>query len=107
MALESIHACDCTNGYMYVGEMSIATASGSGHGSREEVALSRYFVIPTKAIVDRTWTKETGEDNKEHHKYVPYTTVAAALYRKLKEQGTLNPKQVKLPKIEANHELDF
>jgi len=24
---------------------------------------------------------------------VPYTSVASALYRKLKEQGTLNPKQ--------------
>jgi hypothetical protein len=108
MALESIHACDCSNGFTYVGEISIAKVSGmAGSAAAEEVAVSNYFVISTKMLVDRTWTKELGEDNKEHLKNVPYSKIAAALYRKLKEQGNLNKKQVKLPNIDANHELDF
>ena len=104
MALESIHACDCCNGYTYVGEISIAKMSGLGAApAHEELAVSNYYVIPTKMIVDRTWTKEPGE---EHHKYVSYGAVASALYHKLKEQGALNRKQVKLPGVTANHELD-
>jgi hypothetical protein len=103
MALESIHACDCANGFTYVGEVSVG---GVGGTTVEEVVVSRYFVIPTKTLVERTWVKETGEDSKEHLKYVPYTAVASSLYRKLREQGTLNPKQVKLPHLNANHELD-
>ena len=103
MSLESVHACDCANGYTYVGEVS---AVNVGAATVEEVVMAKYFVIPTKMLVDRTWIKETGEDHKEHFKYVPYTTVASALYRKLREQGTLNPKQVKLPHVDGNHELD-
>ena len=108
MALESIHACDCSNGFTYVGEISIAKISGvTGGPAHEEVAVSNYFVISTKVLVDRTWTKEVGEDHKEHLKNVPYGKVASVLYSKLKEQGNLNRKQVKLPNIDANHELDF
>ena len=108
MALESIHACDCSNGFTYVGEISIGKVSGLGSAPvKEEVAVSNYYVIATRMLVDRTWTKEVGEDNKEHYKYIPYTKVAAVLYCKVKEQGTLNRKQVKLPNIDANHELDF
>lgn len=108
MALESIHACDCANGFTYVGEISIAKVSGHGGGpAKEEVAVSNYFVISTKVLVDRTWTKEVGADNKEHLKNVPYSKVASALYSKLRDQGNLNKKQVKLPNIDANHELDF
>jgi len=107
MALESIHACDCSNGFTYVGEISIAKISGMGGGpAREEVAVSNYFVIATKTLVDRTWLKELGDDKKEHLRCVPYAKVAGTLYRKLKEQGFLNQKQVKLPHIDANHELD-
>lgn len=108
MALESIHACDCSNGFTYVGEISIAKISGApGSATTEEVAVSNYFVISTKMLVDRTWTKELGEDNKEHLKNVPYSKVAATLYRKMRDQGNLNKKQVRLPNIAANHELDF
>ena len=107
MALESIHACDCSNGFTYVGEISISKVSGVAGASAEEVAVSNYFVISTKMLIDRTWMKELGEDNKEHLKNVPYSKVAGALYRKLREQGNLNKKQVKLPLIAANHELDF
>ena len=104
MALESVHACDCANGFTYVGEVSVG---GAGAGTTEQVVLAKYFVIPTKMLVDRTWIKETGEDNKEHYRYVPFATVAGALYRRLRDQGTLNQKQVKLPHIDANHELDI
>jgi len=108
MALESIHACDCSNGYTYVGAISIEKVSGvGGAAEREELAVSDYYVIPTKMLVDRTWQKEIGEDNKEHYKYVPYSAVAGALYRRLRDQGTLNSKQVKLLNADANHELDF
>ncbi len=108
MALESIHACDCSNGFTYVGEISIGKASGLGGGPvKEDIAVSNYYVIATKMLVDRTWTKEIGDDEKEHFKYVPYTKVASTLYCKVREQGTLNRKQVKLPNIDANHELDF
>jgi hypothetical protein len=108
MALESIHACDCSNGFTYVGEISIVKVSGVGTApAKEEIIVSNYYVISTKMLIDRTWQKEIGEDNKEHLKYVPYAAVAGALYRKLKEQGTLNRKQVKLPNPDANHELDF
>lgn len=108
MSLESIHACDCSNGFTYVGEISIGKVSGLGAAPvKEEIAVSNYYVISTKMLVDRTWTKELGDDEKEHYKYVPYTRVASALYCKLREQGTLNRKQVKLPNIDANHELDF
>ena len=107
MAFESIHAVDCSNGFTYVGEIGVAKVSGVGAAPKEEFAISKYFVISTKTLVDRTWTRETGADNKEHCKYVPYATVAAALYRQLREQGTLNAKQVKLPNVDANHELDF
>ena len=105
MALESIHACDCSNGLTYVGEISIGKVSGLGdRPTHEEIAVSNYYVVPTKMIVDRTWTKETGE---EHHKHVSYGSVASAIYLKLKEEGALNRKQVKLPGVAANHELDF
>ncbi len=108
MALESIHACDCSNGFTYVGEISIGKASGLGGGPiKEEIAVSNYYVISTKMLVDRTWTKEMGDDEKEHFRYVPYTKIASTLYCKVREQGTLNRKQVKLPNIDANHELDF
>jgi hypothetical protein len=107
MALESIHACGCSNGYTYVGAISIEKVSEVGSvAEKEELSLSDYFVIPTKMLVDRTWQREVGEDNKEHYRYVPYANVAAALYRKLKDQGTLNPKQVKVLNAVANHELD-
>lgn len=107
MAMQSIHACDCSNGFTYVGEISIVKASGVSSGpAREEVIVSHYYVISTKMLVDRCWMKELGEDHKEHLKHVPYSTVATALYCRLKEQGNLNPKQVKLPNIDANHELD-
>ena len=70
-----------------LGEISIAKISGIGGGpAKEEVAVSNYFVISTKMLVDRTWTKELGEDNKEHLKNVPYSKVASALYRKMREQ---------------------
>ena len=72
MALESVHACDCANGFTYVGEVSVG---GAGAGTAEHVVLAKYFVIPTKMLVDRTWIKETGEDKKEHYRYVPYATV--------------------------------
>jgi hypothetical protein len=108
MALQSIHACDCSNGLTYVGEISIAKVSGiSGGPAKEDVLLSNYYVIATKMLVDRTWVKEMGEDNKEHLKYVPYSAVTSALYCKLRDNGTLNRKQVKLGEIDANHELDF
>ncbi len=108
MAFQSIHACDCSNGFTYIGEISIAKVSGVGGGAvNEEVAVSNYFVISTKMLVDRTWTKEVGEDHKEHVKIVPYSKVASSLYCKLRDQGSLNQKQVKLPSIDANHELDF
>jgi len=107
MANESIHACDCSNGFTYVGEITIGKASGLGAGPvHEEIAVSRYFVIPTKVLVERTWVKEIGSDNKEHLKYVPYTAVAVALYAKLRDKGTLNRNQVKLPLVAANHELE-
>jgi hypothetical protein len=108
MALESVHACDCANGFTYVGVISVGKVSGVGTApAKEELAVSNYYMISTKMLVDRTWMKEMGEDNKEHYKYVPYTTVASALYCKLRDQGTLNKKQVRLPNIDANHELDF
>ena len=108
MALESIHACDCSNGFTYVGEISIAKATGmSGGPAKEEVLVSKYYVISTKMLVERTWMKELGEDNKEHLKHVPYSTVASTLYCRLRDHGHLNMKQVKLPNIDANHELDF
>jgi hypothetical protein len=108
MSLESVHACDCANGFTYVGVISIAKATGHAGGpAKEEVAVSNYYVISTKVLVDRTWTKEMGEDNKEHFKYVAYAKIASSLYCKLREQGTLNQKMVKLPNIDANHELDF
>ncbi len=108
MALESIHACDCSNGFTYVGEISIQKVSGHGTTpAKEEVAVSNYYVISTKMLVDRTWTKEIDEEHKEHLKYVPFSKVASMLYSKLKDQGVLNRKQVKLPSIDANHELDF
>ena len=53
-----------------------------------------------------SFVSEIDEEHKEHLKYVPYSKVASMLYCKLKEQGTLNLKQVKLPHINANHELD-
>ncbi len=108
MSLDSVHACDCANGFTYVGVISIGKVSGhAGAPSKEEISLSNYFVITTKMLVDRTWVKETGEDGKEHYKYVPYSAIAGALYSKLREHGTLNKKMVKLPSIDANHELDF
>ena len=108
MALQSIHACDCSNGFTYVGEITIAKVSGVGSGpGHEEVAVSNYYVIATKMLVDRTWIREMGPDNKEHLKNVPYSQVASALYCKLRDQGHLNRKQVRLPLIAANHELDF
>lgn len=108
MALQSIHACDCSNGFTYVGEITIAKISGTAGGPvQEEVAVSNYFVIPTKMLVDRTWIREMGPDNKEHLKNVPYSRVASTLYCKLRDQGNLNKKQVRLPHIAANHELDF
>ena len=107
MAFESIHACDCSNGFTYVGEVSISKVSGGASREKEEIAMSNYLVISTKMLVDRTWAKEMGEDNKEHLKYVPYSAVVTALYCKLREKGTLNQKQVKLPSIDANHELDM
>lgn len=103
MALESVHACDCANGLTYVGEVS---AVNVGAGTVEEVVMSKYYVIATKMLLDRSWNKEVGEDHKEHYRHVSYTTVAINLYRKLREQNTLNPKQVKLPHVDANHELD-
>lgn len=108
MALESVHACDCANGFTYVGVISVGKVSGGVGASHaaEELALANYYVISTKMLIDHTWVKETGEDNKEHLKYVPYTNVASALYCKLRDQGTLNKKQVRLPNIQANHELD-
>jgi hypothetical protein len=107
MALASVHACDCSNGFTYVGEISISKTAGIGGApAKEEPALSNYYVISTKILVDRTWIREMGEDHKEHYRYVPIANVAAALYRKLKEKGTLNPKLVKLPSVDANHELD-
>jgi hypothetical protein len=107
MALASVHACDCSNGFTYVGEISISKTAGvAGAPAKEETALSNYFVISTKLLVDRTWIREMGEDHKEHYRYVPIASVAAALYRKLREKGTLNPKLVKLPNVDANHELD-
>ncbi|MFO7905923.1 MAG: hypothetical protein ACQESR_07270 [Planctomycetota bacterium] len=108
MALQSIHACDCSNGFTYVGEITIAKVSGVGHApAGEEVAVSNYYVISTRMLVDRTWVKEMGPDNREHWKNVPYSKVAGSLYCKLRDQGTLNRKQVRLPNIAANHELDF
>ena len=78
MSLDSIHACDCANGFTYVGVISIGKVSGhAGAPSKEEISLSNYFVITTKMLVDRTWVKETGEDGKEHYKYVPYSAIAA------------------------------
>ena len=63
MALESIHACDCSNGFTYVGEISIQKVSGLGGGStHEEVAVSNYFAIETKTLVDRTWRNCRSED---------------------------------------------
>jgi len=108
MALESVHACDCANGFTYIGVISVGKVSGpvSAAHAAEELALSNYFVIATKALVDHTWTKEMGEDNKEHLKHIPYGTVAGSLYCKMREQGSLNKKQVKIVKLEANHELD-
>jgi hypothetical protein len=107
MAMASIHACDCSNGFTYVGEISISKKTGLGGAPvKEELAVSNYFVISTKMLIDRTWTKETGEDNKEHLKYVPFSTIVSLLYGKLRDQGTLNKKQVKLPNVNANHELD-
>jgi hypothetical protein len=107
MALESVHACDCPNGFTYVGEMTISKVSGGGSApAQEEAALFNYFVIPTKMLVDRTWKMHTGEDNKVHYEYVPYATVASEIYRSLKAHGRLNKKQVKLPHPAANHELD-
>ena len=108
MALESIHACDCSNGFTYVGEISIAKVSGAhGDPGKEEVIVSNYIVISTKMLVDRTWTKVVGDDHKEHLKHVPYSTVVSSLYRHVREHGKLNTKQVRLPMIDANHELDF
>ena len=107
MAFESIHACDCANGFTYVGEVSISKVTGGSGPVNEEIAVSNYFVVSTKMLVDRTWKKEEGEDHKEHFKHVPYGKVASALYVRLRDQGTLNQKQVKLPNIDANHELDF
>lgn len=107
MANESIHACDCSNGFTYVGEITIGKASGLGGATaHEDIAVSHYFVIPTKVLVERTWVKQMGDDNKEHLKYVPYATVAGTLYCKLRDQGTLNRTQVKLPMVDANHELE-
>ena len=107
MSLESIHACDCANGFTYVGVISVGKVSGGASGpAKEEISVSNYYVVSTKVLVDRTWTKEVGEDNKEHVKYVPYTAVAGALYTRLREEGTLNHKMVRLPNIDANHELD-
>ena len=107
MDIVSVHACDCSNGFTYVGEISIGKKSGvGGAAASEEIAVSNYFVISTKMLVDQTWKKEKGEDNKEHYKYVPYEAIATALYRRLKDQGTLNSKQVKLPHVDANHEMD-
>ncbi len=108
MALESIHACDCSNGFTYVGEITVQKVSGHGGApTKEEVAVSNYYVIETRTIVDRTWKKEIGEDGKEHLKYVPFSKVASTLYCRIRDQGTLNRKMVKLPSIDANHELDF
>jgi hypothetical protein len=108
MALESVHACDCANGFTYVGTISVGKVSGvSTAHAQEELSLANYYVISTKVLVDHTWAKETGEDNKEHLKYVPYSNVASSLYCKLRDQGTLNKKMVKLPSIVANHELDI
>ena len=109
MALESVHACDCANGFTYVGAISVGKVSGgvgAAHAA-EELALANYFVISTKMLIDHTWVKETGEDDKEHLKYVPYTTVASSLYCRLRDHGTLNKKQVKIVSLEANHELDI
>jgi hypothetical protein len=107
MALESIHACDCANGFTYVGEISIHKSTGMGGVvANEEVAVSHYFVIETKMLMDRTWKKEIGEDHKEHFRYVPFSKVASTLYCIVREQGTLNRKMVKLPGITANHELE-
>ncbi|MCU0962507.1 MAG: hypothetical protein MUF48_20620 [Pirellulaceae bacterium] len=107
MEIESIHACDCANGFTYVGTISVQKVSGHGAApSREELALAHYFVIATKTLIDRTWTKEVGEDNKEHLKYVPYSQVVSTLYCRLRDQGALNKRQVKLPQVNANHELD-
>ncbi len=107
MALESVHACDCANGFTYVGTISVGKVSGiSSAHAQDELALANYFVIATKALVDHTWAKEVGPDNKEHLKYVPYTTVASSLYCRLRDQGALNKKQVKIVNLEANHELD-
>ena len=108
MAMQSIHACDCSNGFTYVGEISIAKVSGLGGGpAKEDVLLSNYFVVATKMLLDRTWVKEVGEDGKEHWKHVPYSAVTSSLYCKLRDSGSLNRKQVKLGEIDANHELDF
>jgi hypothetical protein len=108
MALESVHACDCANGFTYVGVISVGKVSGvSSAHAQEELALSNYYVISTKFLIDHTWSKEVGEDNKEHLKYVPYTSVASSLYCKLRDHGTLNKKQVKIVSVEANHELDI
>jgi hypothetical protein len=107
MALESVHACDCANGFTYVGTISVGKVSGvSAAHAQDELALANYFVIATKTLVDHTWVKEIGPDSKEHLKYVPYATVASSLYTKLRDQGTLNKKQVKIVSLEANHELD-
>ncbi len=108
MANESIHACDCSNGFTYVGEITIGKASGLGAAAthHEDIALSRYFVIPTKTLIERTWVKYVGDDDKEHLKYVPYVAVASTLYSKLRAAGTLNRNQVKLPHVDANHELE-
>ena len=109
MALESVHACDSANGFTYIGTISVGKVSGGVGATHaaEELALSNYFVISTKMLVDHTWVKETGEDSKEHLKYVPFSSVASSLYCKLRDQGTLNKKMVKLPSIVANHELDI
>lgn len=107
MEIESIHACDCTNGYTYVGAISVQKVSGLGSApAREELAMSHYFVIATKTLIDRTWTKEVGEDQKEHLRYVPYAQVVSTLYCRLRDQGALNKRQVKLPLVSANHDLD-
>lgn len=107
MEIESIHACDCANGYTYVGTISVQKVLGHGSApTRDELALSHYFVIPTKTLIDRTWTKEVGEDHKEYLKYIPYSQVVSALYCRLRDQGSLNKRQVRLPVVNANHELD-
>jgi hypothetical protein len=109
MALESVHACDCSNGFTYVGTISVGKVSGGVGATHaaEELALSNYFVIATKTLVDHSWVKEAGEDNKEHLKYVPFAGIAGSLYCRLRDHGTLNKKMVKLPNIIANHELDI